>query len=452
MNEPQPLHLEIQRRIRTSMTAKIVMIALVVLLCQIPVLMVDGLISRRQNLARSVEQEIASKWGYRQKISGPILAIPLFRQNKMGEIERSTFFAVPQNLRITGTLYPEMRYRGIYEIVLYRSRIKLTGDIVFRDPGSQWQASPEKSRLIIGISDLQGLSAISGKYNDTVLTPVTGLCDDAPFLQGFSLPLNTRQNGTFEINFDLNGCRELLFTMVGRQTELSLESTWPTPSFRGAFLPTQRNVTADGFTATWSVSEFNRDLAATWTGDSTAINQRFEFENDQRPYDCSAGVMLLQAADTYLQTNRAVEYAILVFIIVLMAMLIAEKITGVWVHPLQYFITALSLVLFYTLTLAISEHTSFGTAYLISAAALTGMSIFYSALIYRRPTAAICMGSATAIAYAAIYVILQLEDYALLTGSILLFILLTVLMYFTGKINRLPAETGSTDCPAPPAN
>ena len=102
--------------------------------------------------------------------------------------------------------------------------------------------------------------------------------------------------------------------------------------------------------------------------------------------------------------------------------------------------------------MAISEHTSFGTAYLISAAALTGMSIFYSALIYRRPTAAICMGSATAIAYAAIYVILQLEDYALLTGSILLFILLTVLMYFTGKINRLPAEAGSTDCPAPPAN
>ena len=145
---------------------------------------------------------------------------------------------------------------------------------------------------------------------------------------------------------------------------------------------------------------------------------------------------LIKVADSYTQVNRAVEYAMLVFIIVLMAMLIAEKLSNVWVHPLQYFIAALSLVLFYTLTLAISEHTSFGTAYIISAAAVSALGGFYSALIYRKLTAALGMFFAVALSYAAIYVILRLEDYALLAGSAILFILMTILMAFTGKINR----------------
>jgi len=143
-----------------------------------------------------------------------------------------------------------------------------------------------------------------------------------------------------------------------------------------------------------------------------------------------------------MQVNRAVEYAVLVFIIVLMAMLMAEKLSKVWVHPLQYFIAALSLVLFYTLTLAISEHSSFGVAYIISATAVAVMGGFYSALIYRKLSAALGMFFAVAAAYAAIYVILQLEDYALLAGSIILFVLLTVLMIFTGKINRQEINSG----------
>jgi inner membrane protein len=202
-------------------------------------------------------------------------------------------------------------------------------------------------------------------------------------------------------------------------------------------LPAERTVSAKGFSAKWSVSEFNRDLPASWVGNM----EKFQFPDKNSNFGTnhfsrSAWVTLKKVADSYAQVNRAVEYAILVFIIVLMAMLIAEKLSRVWVHPLQYFIAALSLVLFYTLTLAISEHSSFGTAYLISAAAVAALGGFYSGLIYRKLSAVLGMVFSVGLSYAAIYVILRLEDYALLAGSGILFVLMVVLMTFTGKINR----------------
>ena len=444
---------DFSKKIRKSFTAKVIMIGLVVLLCQIPILMVDGLISKRQDLADNVEREIASKWGYRQKVSGPLLAIPVSRNIKRTEkdgktvkevitTEHSTYFAVPQDLQISGELIPEMRYRGIYEIVLYRSHITLKGSVVFPKDADDWKLHTEKSRLIVGLADLQGVSAIKSQFNGKTERVVPGIVAKAPFPGGFSVPLNKAENGKFEISFDLNGCRELLFSMVGRETVLELKSVWQSPSFCGAFLPAERNISEKGFNAKWQISEFNRDLSASWVGKGETFqypekNSRY----GESHYSRSAGVALLKVADSYMQVNRAVEYAILVFIIVLMALLIAEKLAKVWVHPLQYFIAALSLVLFYTLTLAISEHGSFGTAYIISAAAVSVLGGFYSALIYRKLAAALGMFGAVAISYAAIYVILQLEDYALLAGSVILFILLAVLMTFTGKINRQNTES-----------
>ena len=457
MNEkklPVELNTGFAGKLRKSFTCKTIMIGLVVLLCQIPVAMVDGLISRRQTLARNVEADIASKWGYRQKVSGPLLAIPVSRDVKRIEKEgktvrevvtkeHSTFFAVPQDLQISGELIPEIRYRGIYEIILYRSHITLKGEMVFPKEVEKWTLHPEKSRLIIGLADLHGVSAIKCQYNGKVANIQPGIVADAPFPGGFSVLLDKAENGKFDISFDLNGCRELLFSMVGRETLLDLKSPWQSPSFCGAFLPAERNVSKEGFTAKWQISEFNRELPASWVGGGETFRYPVKYSSfGTEHYNRSAGVALLNVADSYMQVNRAVEYAVLVFIIVLMAMLMAEKLSKVWVHPLQYFIAALSLVLFYTLTLAISEHSSFGVAYIISATAVAVMGGFYSALIYRKLSAALGMFFAVAAAYAAIYVILQLEDYALLAGSIILFVLLTVLMIFTVKINRQEINSG----------
>lgn len=450
------INLNLSQKIRNSLTAKILMIGLVVLLCQIPILMVDGLIRSRQRRANDVEYEIASKWGYRQKVAGPLLAIPLSRVVKHTEkdgknsrtvtsVEHSTYFAVPQNLHINGVLHPQMRYRGIYEVILYGSEITLKGTVEFPQQIPEWTVHWDKSALVLGIADLKGIANIKASVNQQPAAPAPGICRHAPFPAGISVFLQKSAKCDFEIKFDLNGCRELLFVMAGRQTQLDLNSPWPSPSFCGAFLPVKRAVTPEGFSASWSVSEFNRDLPAHWIGSEEKFLQPEKYLGSTEHYERSAGVALVKPADSYMQVNRAVEYAILVFIIVLMAMLIAEKLSKVWVHPLQYFIAALSLVLFYSLTLAISEHTSFGAAYIISTAALTALSTFYSALIYRKLKAALGMFLAVLAAYSAIYVILQLEDYALLAGSVILFILMTVLMAFTGRINRSTEPVAETE-------
>ena len=149
-----------------------------------------------------------------------------------------------------------------------------------------------------------------------------------------------------------------------------------------------------------------------------------------------AGVSLLKPANIYTQVTRAATYSILIFLVVLMAFLIAERVTNTWMHPLQYCLAALSLVLFYALTLALSEHIAFNLSYWLSAIAITSLCIFYCALIFRKKNAVVGMGTAVMASYAVIFVLLRMEDYALLAGTMLVFVLLAILMGMTGRINQ----------------
>lgn len=328
---------------RNSMLAKLIMIALVLLLCQIPVGMVSDLIRRRANLAENVEAEVAAKWGYRQQITGPLLAIPVSRNVtqvdpkgvKTTRKEYSVRYSIPANLEIKGELFPEIRYRGIYEVILYRSNITLQG--IFDDDiplSPEWQRDG-KPYLVVGVADVKGLSGITAKVLSQTVKIAPGTGHFSPFSQGFFIPLETAEKIPFHISFELNGCRDLLFTMLGRDTRLNLASAWSSPSFSGSFLPQKREVSEQGFSAQWNVSEFNRNLPVSWLGRAVSFST-----------DTMAGVSLLKQANSYAQVTRSVEYSILVFLIVLMAMLIAEKANQIWVHPLQYFIAGLSLVLF----------------------------------------------------------------------------------------------------------
>ena len=148
----------------------------------------------------------------------------------------------------------------------------------------------------------------------------------------------------------------------------------------------------------------------------------------------------MKPANIYSQVTRAVTYSILIFLIVLMAFLIAESVTKTWMHPLQYFLAALSLVLFYALTLALSEHLAFVLSYWLAAAAITGLCVFYCALIFREKPAVIGMGLAVLASYAVIFVLLRLEDYALLAGTLVMFVLLAILMGMTGRMNQKGKE------------
>lgn len=431
--------LEIQR-FRTGITAKLLLVGLVLLLSQIPVAMISSLTRGRERLARTVEVDISAKWGGRQYVTGPVLTIPLKRETesrqKDGTLRKveeiSAFHAVPDQLAVSGELFPELRYRGIYEVVLYRSRLVLKGYFSVQDPlPAQWHPDYGEARIALGLSDIKGITGIDVKIDgrSRKVLPGTGNCSLSP--HGVSVEIGPivkkqlQQNIPFEITLSLNGCRDLFFWPVGRSTRAELSSKLSTPSFCGAFLPQEREVTETGFRAAWAVSEFNRNCPSSWVGSRICLGNESAF-----------GVSLIKQASSYALVKRAVSYDILVYLIVLMTFLIAERVAKAWVHPLQYFVAGLSLVLFYSILLALSEHIPFNLAFFAATLVTAALNCFYGFLIFRKGAVAYLLAGVTAVAYALVFVILRLEDYALLAGSGVLLVIMIVLMAFTGRLNR----------------
>ena len=288
--------------------------------------------------------------------------------------------------------------------------------------------------MTLGIGDIKGITDIAVTIDGKICRalPGTGVQRKNRLPSGgIAVPLSGTPGGNsgrplnFEIRLRLNGCRSLLVYPVGRITRMDLASTWASPSFSGGFLPERRTITPEGFSASWTINEFNRDCPASWIGTSVA------FSDDQY-----AGVDLLKTVNPYALVARAVSYDLLIFIIVLLFLLVAEKVCGSWVHPLQYFVAGLSLVLFYSVLLALSEHISFNASYAIAAAVVAALGGFYARLIFGSLKMALGMFCVMMLSYGVIFVILRLEDYALLAGSGVLVILMAVLMGFTGKLNQ----------------
>ena len=453
--------------VRKSLFLKLLLIGAILLLCQIPMLMIHGLTTTRSYLAESVESEVAEKWGSAQLISGPLLAIPLrritienvpngtFQKNT----ETATLFVVPDTLNVVASLEPETRYRGIYEVILYRSKLEVQG--VFSEAISlsdNWTADYANAKICMGISDMIGLSDIRVEADCSNNRPLPGLdVPNPPFTSsGINIPLHLAADGKmpgeglkFKASFSLNGCRTLQVAPIGKETVIDMSSPWQTPSFDGSFLPTERKVSDDGFKATWKINEFNRNISKTW----------ITYPGNSLPNMPKAGVSLLKQANVYTQVTRAATYSILIFLIVLISFLIAEHLTKVWMHPLQYGLAALSLVLFYALTLSLSEHIAFNASYWLSAIAIVGLVIFYCTLIFRKGSAAFGMGASMIASYTIIFFLLKLKDYALLVGTLVMFVLLGILMALTGRINRtndpppaIPLDPAKPGTPAKETN
>ena len=430
-------------KMRQSLFLKLCLIGIILLFCQIPMMMISALTTNRSSLAYNVEMEIASKWGNAQHITGPLLAIPIKRvwseRLKDDRIkqhsELATLFLVPETLKVTGTMQPETRYRGIYEVILYRSQIEIQGLFSEAMPAlDDWKPDYANARICIGITDMIGLSNISIEAECSENKAMPGVeANNAPFNSGISIPIRLPENGSMPKNglnvkatFSLNGCRQLQIAPVGKNTTIALSSPWETPSFDGNFLPMDREVGKSGFKASWKINEFNRNIPHKWI----AHSKKKEMDMP------TAGVSLIKQANIYAQVTRAATYSILIFMIVLISFLIAERITKIWMHPLQYCLAALSLVLFYALTLALSEHIAFNLSYWLSVAAISVMCVSYCSMIFRKAGAVLGMGIAMLVSYGIIFVILKMEDYTLLAGALVMLALLGILMIMTGRINK----------------
>jgi len=424
----------IKNNLFNSVGLKMVLIAFLSLGLLIPASMITGLIREREKRHDETMQNVSNTWGNAQTLGGPVLTLMCKTTEKTGQNEFRTLTRyahfLPDKLEVTGTVEPEISYRGIYKVVTYRTILHVAGSFLPPDP-VLLQISPaeiegQPAWVEIGLSDLRGINQnILMQWGDSQLTLMPGI----PSQQVSTLGVHTRvplvQNIPvhFAFDLDLNGSHSLNFIPIGRETSVSLSSPWNDPSFNGAFLPDDRKITRSGFTANWQVLQLNRSYPQQWTDNQYSVE------------GSSFGVDLKTPVDMYQKSMRSVKYAILFIGLTFLVFFFAEVMTRIRIHPVNYLLTGTALVIFYSLLTALSEYIPFGVAYLVAVLTIIGMISFFSHSLYhdKRVTAVIIL--VLAALYAFLYVILQLADYSLLVGNVGLVIILGLVMYFSRKID-----------------
>ena len=426
----------VQSKFTNSVTFKAIVIGIMILVMLIPVVMVQNLIRERELSSASVVYEVSSKWGNQQTLTGPVICIPykysIIDNNTVREVRDVAYF-LPEELNIETGMQPEIRYRSIYKVVVYQSKIKAAG--MFRHPDFEklnvkansidWK----NAFVIIGISDLRGIrSSISFNWENTSKETMSGIDNSSLVESGVTVKIPLTEENVddrtyqFDFTLTLNGSVGLFFVPVGKTTRVTMSSPWNTPSFDGAFLPDQREI-SDGFTATWSIFNFNRNYPQMWTGSN------YQF------YSSEFGVNLKLPVDHYQKVMRSAKYAIMFIALTFLVFFLVELLAHKRIHPFQYLLVSIGLILFYSLLLAFSEQMHFNLAFLISALAIISLITVYSHSIFRKKKQTAMMGAFLITLYLFLFTVLQLEDLALLFGSIGLFIALAVVMYISRKVD-----------------
>lgn len=432
---------------KSRLVVKAGFIGILTLLLLIPMAFISNLVSDRQQRHDQAYREISGKWAASQTIMGPVLMVPYHAHytgnDRRPVTETREAYFLPDSLDVTGKVSPEKRYRGIYEATLYRSDLLLAGRFRFLD-GDGLKIAPDdwipgSATLLLGLDDLRGVeNRLTADWNGTEEAFEPGLPPNTVAQAGLSAPVTldtgALEDGTFpfSIHLELKGSGQLSFVPAGKSTRVHLESPWRAPSFTGGFLPDARQIGPGGFSADWKVFHLNRNFPQQWTDGK---------------YDLKAsafGVSLMEPVDFYQKTMRCIKYAILIIALTFTVFFLVETGTRNAVHPFQYLLIGLALCVFYTLLISISEYLYFAWAYGIASLATTGLITLYATWLFRDRKMPLVTGCSLALLYGYIFVLIQLEDFALLAGSVGLFIVLAVLMYFSRRIHRDdPAAAGA---------
>jgi inner membrane protein len=393
------------------------------------------LVNERKERKQEVTREISNKWSSEQTIAGPFLIVP-YTDASNGIKTETKFILLPEQLEINAVIEPEIRYRSIYKVPVFTTRPFVLKGKFSNNNISSLGINPAlikwgEAKFCMGITDLKGLKQQSIKWNDQVVSMQAGLPDNHMLQQGISvsLPLDssfTEKESSFSVSLVLQGSEKLFCLPTGSSTTVKFSSTWQSPAFDGRYLPDTENISKKGFEANWTVSQFNRDFPKVFTANSNIAGSVKE---------SGFGVILLSPFDAYAQTMRSLKYAILIIALTFFAYFFTEIFQRRPVHPLQYILIGMALVLFYTLLLSISEYVQFPLAYLIASIATILLLSWYTQSIFRRTKTVIGFALLLSVLYLFIYVLIQMVDNALLFGSIGLFVLLATAMYLSRKID-----------------
>ena len=436
---------------------KVVVILAMVLGFLLPLAMVRGVILERQHRQQSVVSEIGQVWGHRQQVLGPILAIPYrdpyvnAHDGGLAYRDRMAYF-LPDRYDIGADVRSEIRRRGLFEAVVYTADTLLAGTFQL-PPREDWSTDDseilwEEATIIVGASDLRSIdSVLTIDWNGRALPLEPG----APALSSLiharmsarvpNLEGAVGQSIAFEMRLALNGSDSLTFVPLGRESRVSIRSDWPDPSFTGSFLPDERTITEQGFEADWTVSYYGRTFPQSWTAPASRTN-------GEEISGAGFGVRFVQPVSAYLQSERSAKHGVLFIIFTFAVFFLFETVAGLRIHIFQYGLVGMSLCLFYLLLISLAEHLGFAAAYGIGATAVVGQIVLYTAKVLASAKRSAAIGALLATLYGGLFVLMGLEDFALLFGSVALFVALGAVMFVTRNIDwyaikrPLPAATG----------
>ncbi len=422
-----------------------------ILLMLIPVSYIQSLIGERKERQQAIISEVSNKWAASQTVTPLYLAIP-YKTGDTGDNKKEIIrqlVVLPEAVNVKGNVEPEQRHRSNYDVLLYRSPLNINGEFKLQLPQTikAEQLLLAEAKLCTGISDFKGIEkkvVVRLGSSDVTLSPGLPVDIDSSGLSA-QIALDAAQLNAsipFSFSLQLKGSSQLHFKPMSGNSSFELTSTWPHPSFDGNVIPTKdEGGEAEGsFPAKWSFSNANLPFSTTLTGAAIKNYDELAF-----------GVSLIQPVDQYAKSMRSIKYAILVIGLTFALFFIIEMVQKNPVHPVQYVLVGLALVIFYSLLVSISEFISFDAAYLIAASATVLLITLYTKSHFKNWKTSGIFFAVLAGLYGFIYTLISLEDTALLAGSIALFVILAIAMYASRKINwyGVPAAQINTQISSP---
>lgn len=412
---------------------KSIITAALILVMIIPTTFIQNLISERQDRQKEVVNEVSSKWAEPQTVSAPYLVIP-YTTGEGGA--QKQLIILPGQLNVKGNITEEDRQRSIYKVLLYRTGLNFNGSF---NAAPHLPASAvlqlNNAKLCFGLSDFRGIEdKMNITFGNVSYTLLPGLPVTTIDEKGLSVPVTiTADDFAHAINFNmdisLRGSGSLHFLPVSSYSNYNITSSWPNPSFDGNTLPVEHSISGNGFEGTWKFIAAN--LPFTDVIADSNVNTK----------DIAFGVSLVQPADQYVKSMRSAKYAILIIGLTFVLFFVFELLQKKPVHPVQYALIGMALAIFYTLLISISEIILFEYAYSIAASATILLIGLYAKSHFGNWRSALIIGLLLIGLYGFIYVLISLEDTALLVGSIALFIVVAIIMYVTRKVNWYQSQT-----------
>ena len=434
---------------------KVIIIGFLILALMIPSIMINELVRERSFRKMEVTNEVSSKWGQLQTITGPYIVIPYLEEvkytNQSSEWREQKLYYFPKALEISGDLNPVVKKRSIFKVMLYESDIRIQGSFSSPDLAAL-KIEPDKvlwdkASLYLSITDLSGVGArVNLQLGDKNIPMTAAVATALQLPSGLmcNLPDSVARNEKtdFTILLSLKGSQGIYFSPVANHNKVKLTSSWPSPKFEGQFLPDTSTISASGFEANWTILDINRQISQQWTENTPQTFQNVipNRNANQYAYETTPnnkpvfGVELLDTVDHYTKNQRTVKYAFLLITLTFAVYFFCEVLKKQKVHPLQYGLVGAALVIFFILLLSLSEHLGFDPAYIVASSATILLITLYSRSIFSEKKYALVAGSLLVVLFGFIYIILQLEDYALLAGSLALFVIVALIMYLTRKV------------------